>query len=300
MIVDTDTAGDDVTSLLIALRHPNAQLEAVTICHGNVAFDQQVQNALYTLEQVDADVPVYAGCRKPLVNDPIDAAYVHGEDGMGDSFFPPAAKQAAPEHAVDELIRRVDESPGELTILAQAPLTNLAAAVVRDPAFASKVGRLVVMGGGAGNITPAAEFNFYVDPEAAKIVADAGFRLTLFTWTVTLSHGVFFDSDLARIDAVDTRLARFYRQVTRKAEEFERSIGVPGTTHPDSMACAAIVDPSLILASRPALLDVQTQGRITRGFSHIDFFGETPNCTVVTDFDTPRFLELFLEVVSRA
>jgi purine nucleosidase len=283
--------------LLIALRHPNAQLEAVTICNGNVAFDQQVENALYTLEQVGSDVPVYPGCRKPMLNDLVDAAYVHGEDGMGDSFFPKAKQQAQQEHAVDELVRRVRESPGELTILAQAPLTNLAAAVVRDPAFAANVKRLVVMGGGVGNITPAAEFNFYVDPEAAKIVCGGGFDLTLFTWTLTLSHGVFYDDDLARIDAVDTALARFYRQVTRKAEEFERSLGVPGTTHPDSMACAAIADPSLVLATRPAFLDVETRGELTRGYSHIDFAAESPNCAVVTDFDTLRFLELFLAIL---
>jgi purine nucleosidase len=287
-----------VTSLLIALRHPNAQLEAITICNGNVAFDQQVENALYTLEQVGSEVPVYPGCRKPMVNDLVDAAYVHGQDGMGDSFFPKARQRPAQEHAVDELVRRVRESSGELTILAQAPLTNLAAAVVRDPTFAQNVRRLVVMGGGLGNITPAAEFNFYVDPEAAKIVCAAGFDLTLFTWTLTLSHGVFYDDDLARIDAVDTDLARFYRQVTSKAEAFERSMGVPGTTHPDSMACAAIVDPSLVLATRPAFLDVETRGELTRGYSHIDLASETPNCSVVTDFDTQRFLELFLSVIS--
>ena len=287
-----------MTSLLIGLLHPEAQLEAITICNGNVEFDQQVQNALYTLEQVGSDVPVYPGCRKPMVNDVVDAAYVHGQDGMGDSFFPAATAAPAAEHAVDELVRRVAEAPGELTLLAQAPLTNLATAVVRDPSFAGNVKHLVVMGGGVGNVTPAAEFNFYVDPEAAKIVAGAGFELTLFTWSLTLSHGVFFDDDLARIDAVDTPLARFYRAVTSKAEEFERSMGVPGTTHPDSMACAAIVAPSLILASRPAFLDVETQGELTRGYSHIDFQSETPNCTVVTDFDTQRILELFLGIIS--
>jgi purine nucleosidase len=269
----------------------------VTICNGNVAFDQQVENALYTLEQVGSDVPVYPGCRKPMVNDLVDAAYVHGQDGMGDSFFPQAARRPAAGHAVDELVRRVNAAPGELTILAQAPLTNLATAVVRDPGFAAKVKHLVVMGGGLGNVTPAAEFNFYVDPEAAKIVCRAGFELTLFTWTLTLSHGVFYDDDLRRIEQVDTPLARFYRQVTRKAEEWERSLGVPGTTHPDSMACAAIVDPSLILASEPAFLDVETQGELTRGYSHIDLRSDAPNCRVVTDFDTPRFLELFLGIL---
>src|SRR5436305_14899755 len=143
---------------------------------------------------------------------------------MGDSSFPRAQQRAEPAHAVDELIRRVDESPGELAILAQAPLTNIAAAVVRDPSFASKVKRLYVMGGGVGNITPAAEFNFYVDPEAAKIVLAAGFPLTLFTWTLTRSHGVFGHDRLGRIEALDTPLARFFGQVNRKALEFDRDV----------------------------------------------------------------------------
>src|SRR6266540_860612 len=267
LIVDTDTAGDDVTSLLIALLHPNAHLEAITICNGNVRFEQQVENALYTVEQAGKDVPVYPGCPKPLVADWVDAAYVHGEDGMGDSFFPEATSRPRSEHAVSELVRRINESPYELTLLAQAPLTNIAAAVVLDPSIAQKVKRLCVMGGGIGNITPVAEFNFYVDPEAAKIVFQAGFPITLLTWTLTLSHGVFYDADLARIEAVDTPLARFYRQVTRKAEVF---------------------------------VDVETRGELTRGFSAIDVqntLGREPNCTLVEDFDTQGFLELFLEVL---
>jgi purine nucleosidase len=300
LIVDTDTAGDDVTSLLIALVHPNAQLEAITICCGNVRFEQEVENALYTVEQTGKSVPVYAGCDRPLLAEWVGAEYVHGQDGMGDSFFPEAKQRAEPEHAVDELVRRINAAPGELTVLAQAPLTNIAAAVVRDPSIAEKVKRLYVMGGGDGNITPAAEFNFYVDPEAARIVFAAGFPVTLFTWTLTLSHGVFFDADLARIDAIDTPLARFYRQVTRKAEEFERAMGVPGTTHPDSMVAAAIVEPSLVRKTREVFVDVETRGELTRGYSSIDVLGtlgREPNCTLVEDYDTAGFLELFLELL---
>jgi purine nucleosidase len=304
LIVDTDTAGDDVFSLLLALLDPRAQLEAITICCGNVRFDQEVENALYTVEQAGrgGEVPVYAGCWKPLLAEWVGAEYVHGLDGMGDSGFPRAKQRPEPEHAVDELVRRVNESPGELTILAQAPLTNLAAAVTRDPSVAGKVAHLYVMGGGVGNITPAAEYNFYVDPEAAKIVLAAGFPLTLFTWTLTRSHGVFGDDKLARIEALDAPLSRFFGQVNRKAREFDaKVVGLGGSTHPDSMTCAAILDPSLILAAEDAVVDVETGGDLTRGWNLIDTLGRTgrePNARVVTDFDTEGFFELMLSVLA--
>jgi purine nucleosidase len=303
LIVDTDTAGDDVFALLLALLDPRAQLEAITICCGNVRFEQEVENALYTVEQAgrSGEVPVYAGCAQPLAAEWVGAEYVHGQDGMGDSGFPPAKQRPEPDHAVDELLRRIDESPGELTILAQAPLTNIATAVTRDPSIAGNVAHLYVMGGGVGNITPAAEYNFFVDPEAAKIVLNAGFPLTLFTWTLTRSHGVFDDDKLARIDALGTPLARFFSRVNRKAREFDaKVVGLGGSTHPDSMMCAAILDPSLILAAEDAVVDVETGGELTRGWNLIDTLGRTgrePNARVVTDFDTERFFELMLSVL---
>jgi purine nucleosidase len=304
LIVDTDTAGDDVFSLLIALRRREVALEAITVCCGNVAFDQEVENALYTVEIAGrtGEVPVYAGCREPLVSDWVGAEYVHGQDGMGDSFFPRAQQRPEAEHAVDELVRRINERPGAVTILAQAPLTNLAVAVRRDPSIAQKVARLYVMGGGVGNITPAAEYNFYVDPEAAKIVLNAGFPLTLFTWSLTRTHGVFDDQKLARIAALDTPLSDFFGRVNRKAREFDDKVNhLGGSTHPDSMVCAAIVEPSLVLGSEEAVVDVETSGDLTRGWNLIDKLGRVdgePNATVVTEYDTDGFFELMLEVLS--
>lgn len=304
LIIDTDTAGDDVFSLLLALLDPRAQLEAITICCGNVRFEQEIENALYTVEMAgrSGEVPVYAGCSQPLVAEWVGAEYVHGEDGMGDSFFPPAGQRPEPEHAVDELVRRINESPGELTVLAQAPLTNLASAVARDPSIAGKVAHLWVMGGGVGNITPAAEYNFFVDPEAAKIVANAGFPITLFTWTLTRTHGVFDDAKLAQIAALGTPLAEFFGHVNRKAREFDDKVNhLGGSTHPDSMTCAAILDPSLILAAEDAVLDVEITGELTRGWSLIDSLGRTdrePSARVVTDYDTERFFELMLATLS--
>jgi purine nucleosidase len=302
LIVDTDTAGDDVISLLIALLHPNARLEAITVCCGNVRFEQEVENALYTVETAgrSGEVPVYAGCAEPLLAEWVGAEYVHGQDGMGDSFFPKAKQRPEPEHAVDELVRRINENPGELTILAQAPLTNIAAATVRDPSIARKVKRLYVMGGGLGNITPAAEFNFYVDPEAAKIVFAAGFPITLFTWTLTLTHGVFSDEKLEGLHALGTPLARFFEQVNRKALEFERSTGIQGSTHPDSMVAAAIVAPELVTGGRDCFVDIETHGELTRGYSLIDALGtlrREPNAYVVEDYDTEAFFAIMLEVL---
>jgi purine nucleosidase len=285
--------------LLIALLHPNVQLEAITICVGNVRFEQEVENALYTVEMAgrSGEVPVYAGCAEPMIAEWEGAEYVHGQDGMGDAFFSAAKQRPEPEHAVDELVRRINEAPGELTILAQAPLTNLAVAVMRDPSIAQKVAHLYVMGGGVGNITPAAEYNFYVDPEAAKIVVNAGFPLTLFTWTLTRERGVFEDAKLARIDALGTPLSAFFGQVNRKAREFDDKVNhLGGSTHPDSMVAAAIVEPSLILAAEDAVLDVETAGELTRGWSLIDTLGRVdrePNARVVTDYDTDGFFELF-------
>jgi inosine-uridine nucleoside N-ribohydrolase len=304
LIVDTDTAGDDVFSLLIGLLHPRTRLEAITVCCGNVRFEQEVENALYTVEIAGraGQVPVYAGCPAPLIAEWVGAEYVHGQDGMGDSFFPRAEQRPEPEHAVDALVERINETPGELTILAQAPLTNLALAVTRDPSIAAKVAHLYVMGGGVGNITPAAEYNFYVDPEAAKIVLGAGFPLTLFTWTLTRTHGVFDDEKLARIASLATPLAEFFGQVNRKAREFDDKVNhLGGSTHPDSMVCAAIVEPSLILAAEDAVVDVETGGELTRGWNLIDTLGRTgrePNARVVTDYDTDGFFELLLSVLS--
>jgi purine nucleosidase len=304
LIVDTDTAGDDVFSLLIALRDPRARLEAITVCCGNVRFDQEVENALYTVEMAgrSGEVPVYAGCAKPLAAQWVGAEYVHGQDGMGDSGFPQARQRAEPEHAVDELVRRINERPGELTILAQAPLTNLAEAVARDPSIAGKVDHLYVMGGGIGNITPAAEYNFFVDPEAAKIVLNAGFPLTLFTWTLTRTHGIFDDAKLSRIAALGTPLAEFFGQVNRKAREFDDKVNhLGGSTHPDSMVAAAIVDPSLVLAVEEAVVDVETGGELARGWNLIDTLGRTgreSNARVVTDYDTERFFELMVSTLS--
>ena len=310
LIIDTDTAGDDCVSLLVALRSPDVVVEAITINCGNVAFDQQVENALYTLEAAGFGegsgrrrVPVYPGCTQPLLYPHETIEYIHGRDGMGDSFFPKARQRPEQEHAVDALTRLINDNPGELTIIAQAPLTNLAMAVRRDPSIAQKVKHVWLMGGtnnALGNVTPPAEFNVYVDPEAARIVFGAGFPLTMVGWEICVRHGVLDAAGTAEVEALDTPLARFFLDINRVVRRFNLTQGIEGTTHPDSIVAAMVVDPSIMTRSGEYYVDVETSGELTRGMTVVDELGvlnRPANTRVCLAADGVRFRRLLLDIL---
>ncbi|MGH7922545.1 MAG: nucleoside hydrolase [Candidatus Dormibacteraceae bacterium] len=306
LIIDTDTAQDDAFALLLALRTPGVRLEAITVAAGNVPFEQQLENALYTVEVAgrSGDVPVHPGARQPLLRPWVGAQEVHGADGMGDADFPRARQRPESEHAVDAMVRHVMASPGQIAIVAQAPLTNLALAVRREPRLPRATRHLYVMGGtnnGIGNITPAAEYNFYVDPEAAAIVLDAGFELTLVDWNLTLDQGLFDLAQLREIADLGTPLSEFFVRTNASALEFCRRQGIPGSTHPDSLTCAIAIDPSLVRRSRMVRVDVETQGALTRGYSSVDLLGVTgrePNARLVEEVDSKRFYAMMRQVLS--
>jgi len=308
LIIDTDTAGDDVFSLMLALRRPGVSVEAITIAHGNVGFEQHAENALATLEACErgGQVPVYLGAQRPFTRAPLDAAYVFGADGMSDSALPKADQRPSPGHAADEIVRRVMEAPGEITLIAQAALTNIALAYLREPRIAQAVKHLWIMGGtdnGVGNVTPAAEYNLYVDPEAAKIVINAGFSMSIVTWTETLRDGLLTVEQLAALEAVGTPRAEFFTKVNRTSLAFaQETQGLDGSLHPDALTCAVALDEDLILESEMAVVDVETQGELTRGYlsvSHAilpdieladpDLKRRPPNARVIKKIDQAGF-----------
>ena len=172
LLIDTDTASDDAVALIMALRSLDVQVEAITVVAGNVSLEQGCNNALYTAELCGADVPVFAGADRPLRRKLETAHWFHGRDGLGDHGYAPATKRIEAQGAVDAIIRVLKEHPG-IEIITLGPLTNLALALERAPDLASNVARCVIMGGAPcceGNVTPAAEFNIWVDPEAARRV----------------------------------------------------------------------------------------------------------------------------------
>jgi purine nucleosidase len=287
LVVDTDTAADDCFALLAAALHERADLKAVTIVAGNVGFAQQTENALLTLELAgrDGDVPVHVGAARPLVADWVSATDVHGEDGVGGQRRT-GTTEVDSEHAVDALLRLSRAYAGELVIVAIGPLTNIALAVRRDEEFASRVREIVVMGGsinGRGNITPAAEYNIYVDPEAAAIVVGAGFpSLRFVPWDPTAIRDTVFDAGrIAEIEALGTRLSAFFVQANKATFAFDSAAGIGGSTHPDSLSVLVALDPSLVEVERPYRVGVELRGELTRGATVFDWRSDAPNATAI-------------------
>lgn len=302
LVIDTDTASDDCFALLLALLDPRADLRAITMVQGNVGFDQQVHNAFLTLEVAErlGEVPVYLGAREALSGGWVGAEDVHG-DGVGGMRRTNDAEPEA-EHAVDALLRLTSESPGELTIVAIGPLTNLALAIRRDPGFAARVGGLVIMGGsldGVGNITPHAEYNIYADAEAADVVARAGFRrLTFVTWSpVTVRDAVFDEERVAAIEALGTPRSAFFVRANAAPFAFDSSHGIGGSTHPDAMSVLVAIDPEAALGEGRYDVAVVLEGERRGATDFTRPSGDGGACTAVTAADGERLFRALSAVL---
>jgi purine nucleosidase len=272
-LIDTDTASDDAVALIMALRSPAIRVLAITTVAGNVAVQQSTRNALYTAELCGADVPVFMGAEKPLNRAHQSAHWFHGRDGLGDHGYPPPRQAPEKQHASEAIIRTIDANPG-LVLVTLGPLTNVALALQRKPAIAGKVGRCVVMGGAPcceGNVTPAAEYNIWCDPEAARIVLRSGMPVELVGWHLCRGDAVLNPEDIKHVLSFATPQARFAMECNSRAEEayFEQT-GEHGISLPDPVAMSIALDPTIVTGQTENFVDVETSSELTLGMTVVD------------------------------
>lgn len=317
LLIDTDTASDDAVALIMALRSPEVRVEAITVVSGNVPLEQGVRNALYTAELCGSSVPVYAGAARPLLREPRYAQWFHGQDGLGDRNYPPPKRAPERKHAVDAIIEAVSANPG-IVVVTLGPLTNVALAVARAPHMVANVSRLVLMGGAPcteGNTTPAAEFNIWVDPEAARMVLHSGLPIELVGWQLCRGEANLRAPDIEQVRSLGTPLAHFAIDCNCMALEANRKqtgdIGIP---LPDPTAMAVALDPAICLASSRHYVDVETTSELTRGMTVVDRLGVAgddynratwapllvrgPNATVCWQIDVARFKQLLYDALA--
>lgn len=302
-LIDTDTASDDAVALVMALNHPDVRIEAITVVAGNVPLKQGVQNALYTVERCGKQVPVYEGLEKPLLRPLKTAQYVHGQDGMGDIDLPLSGRRPADGHAVNVIIDTIRRFVGEITLVTLGPLTNVAVALLRDPSTASKVEKCVIMGGigfGHGNVVPAAEYNVWVDPEAAKIVFESDLPIVMVGWDVSQRFATFNDEEAEKIRSVSP-LGQFCVDIQRCLREFGMNeLKLVGFDLPDPIAMAVALDPKVATVTKRLHVAVETRSELTRGATvvdHLGITGQEPNAEVVLEASRERFLRVLYDAV---
>lgn len=297
VILDCDPGHDDALAIMLACASPELELLGVTTVAGNQTVEKTTLNALKVLTLIGEPIPVARGSGRPLVRELVTAPEVHGESGLDGAELPPPSSSPLDVHAVDFIVRAAREP---LTIIATGPLTNIALALSLAPEIAGRV-EIVLMGGGigGGNVTPAAEFNFYVDPEAAAIVLSSGAPVTMVGLNVT-NRALLAPEEIEGIASLDgpvsavaADLLRFY------AAANERLLGIRGAPLHDPLAVAAAIDPGVI-RTEELYVGVETRGELTRGAAVVDLHrvtGEAPNARVAVDLDLQRFKGMILRAL---
>ena len=267
VIIDTDPGVDDALALLLAMRSPELKIEAITPVAGNVPLDFTLPNALRMVEIAGrTDIPVAAGAKVPLMRRLVTAQYAHGENGLGGAVFPEPKLKPANESAAEMIRQIVRKYPHEVSLITLGPLTNVAAALNSDGELAGLVKSLIMMGGSlsGGNITPAAEFNIYVDPEAARVVFQSGIPLRMVGLDITRKTSLT-DEHYNILQAAQNPVSQAAAKIARNAIDHTRSQGFTvGPNMHDSLAVAAFINPSLV-KWKDYYVDVETTGELTAG-----------------------------------
>ncbi len=300
LVVDTDPGIDDALAIMMASAHPDTALHAITTVAGNVNLEYTSANACKLVEFLGLDVPVYVGCAQPLLGAPReDAASFHGIDGLGDAGVPPASVTPNPGHASHAICSIADKYTQDVDLVALGPLTNIAVALILDPDLPEKYRSLTIMGGAIraqGNTANyTAEYNFYRDPDAARIVLTRWPMVTVVDWETTLAYPVAAN-DLTRIFAMKSKRSDFFRRISQVTlDRIEGIVGDRVFFAADPIAMATVLDSDVASTIEQRYVAVETAGGLSRGQSMVDWMGlsgNPPNASLVTEISTKIFLEL--------
>ena len=305
IVIDTDPGVDDAHAIMMALAYPDVHIEALTTVVGNVPLERTTANALTILDIYEGDIPVYAGCSQAIIGHDEDASHVHGEDGLGNSNYPASARQSESEHAVNALVRMANDSPGELTLVAIGPLTNVAMATRLDPSLPEKYKQLVVMGGAIramGNTkNVSTEFNLYSDPEAGAIVFDTWKNVALISWETTMAYP-FSAEQVEALGSQNNARSEFFNKITQNTVKFiQERLGRKMLFAPDPLAVAVALEPDIVTKSENHFIQVEMRGEHTRGQTTVDWSdttGEDVNAEIILEVDSDRLWELMKAAVN--
>ena len=292
-IIDTDTASDDVIAIITALREPSIDVLALTVVAGNIGIDQAVQNALVAIDVADTYQPrVYKGMGKPLFRDLFTADNVHGADGLGNMFLNIPDIPVESEHAIDALIRLIEENPYEIELVTLGPLTNIAMAALKAPETMNKLKSITLMAGtglGAGNTTETAEFNVYVDSEALAIVLNLEVPKIFVGWDVIEKRSFITEKDLNDLKNSQSDTAKFAVRCTESLYEYCKKLGLNGFELADPTAMICAIWPEVMTKCINAYATVETKKDENYGQIFLDQQSSTPNSVTCIDLDSDLF-----------
>ncbi|HET8679345.1 MAG TPA: nucleoside hydrolase [bacterium] len=309
VIIDTDPGIDDTAAIFLALGSGEVTVEALTTVFGNTEVEHCTRNALKILEVAGrADIPVHPGAPRPLVRDPTYAKMIHGNNGLGDVEYAPPRASPSATGAVEAIISRVMSAPGEITLIALGPLTNVALALAAEPRLASRLRRVILMGGAVltwGNVTPAASANLFNDPEAARAVYRSGVSLVQVGLDVCRPT-VITRPHLDRLRGTKSAPAEFLMGIMPFIQDAYRRAGIKaiegGGVQFNDVPCMTYAIRPDLFGTRRLFVDIETQGALTAGATVADFdgrWGKAPNVDVCLEVNALGVADLFADVLTR-
>lgn len=297
IIYDCDPGHDDAVALMLAANHPDLELLGVTVVAGNQTLDNTCRNACHVLQWIGrSEIPVYAGCGRPMVREQITAGDIHGKTGLDGPVFPPLHKTAEAQHAVQFLIRTLLESDGDITVVTSGPMTNLAMAMRLEPRITERIRRIVLMGGSYtnGNVTPAAEFNIIADAEAAYICFTSGRPITMIGLDVTRKV-LCYPETIQRMAKADTCASRLFVDLMKHFCKTQKEVfGWEGGPLHDPVTIAYLLEPQLI-TTKPMNVQIDLRSTQSYGRTNCDCFGYLglpATADVAVDIDVEGFWDL--------